>query len=166
MANSKRQVRIWNARIAAGLCMYCGLNPPDTSRRSTRPNDPPSKVCAACKQKRCEAYKDRPYMQAEYRRQYYQQLRDEVLSKYGGTCTCCGETRREFLSFDHINNDGATERQSPGYCTQSFLFSLRREPVREDIQLLCHNCNGSFSRYGYSPACPDCSRKGTVNGLS
>ncbi len=43
--------------------------------------------------------------------------RDQVFEAYGGyKCNCCGENEPMFLSIDHIDNDGATERKSGQYC--------------------------------------------------
>lgn len=38
-------------------------------------------------------------------------LRAEVIAAYGGRCACCGEATPEFLSIDHVNNDGAQHRR-------------------------------------------------------
>src|SRR5206468_7939701 len=39
-------------------------------------------------------------------------IRDAVLDAYGGACVCCGETTREFLTLDHVHNDGARYRMA------------------------------------------------------
>ena len=50
-----------------------------------------------------------------------------------------------FLTIDHINNDGKEERLKRGgrsnQTTGSWYLKLRREPNREDLQVLCFNCN-------------------------
>jgi hypothetical protein len=40
-----------------------------------------------------------------------QRLKKEVMAAYGGCCSCCGETILDFLTIDHINNDGAEQRR-------------------------------------------------------
>ncbi len=88
-------------------------------------------------------------MQSEYTR-----LRLEVIAAYGGECVCCGESAHEFLSIDHIYNDGALERNSPGGSSRGhgLYRRLKREGFpRDRYQLLCYNCNYAKSRYGVCP---------------
>ena len=76
---------------------------------------------------------------------YYQSLRIEVLTYYGGSklaCVKCGFSNPNALCIDHINNDGANHRRllgiSTGYETILWLF---REGFPEGFQTLCCNCN-------------------------
>ena len=69
-----------------------------------------------------------------------------AIEKYGGRCACCGEPTPEFLTFHHPGLDGKKDR-SLGRSSSSMVKRLLREPVREDIKLLCWNCHmaGHFS---------------------
>jgi hypothetical protein len=67
---------------------------------------------------------------------------------YGGKCACCGESRIEFLAFDHINGNGKEHRGTSGSAT--FLKRLLKEKD-PTIRILCHNCNMSLGFYGYCP---------------
>jgi hypothetical protein len=104
-------------------------------------------------------------MSNEKQKNYRKMVRTEVLIKYGNKCNCCGESRWEFLAIDHINGDGNKERikrlgtNNAGCSSHMFYLKLRKEPKRDDLQVLCHNCNQSFGHYGYSPGCPSCKRK-------
>ena len=80
---------------------------------------------------------------------------------YGGyCCSCCGETIIEFLTLDHINNDGAHHRRK--LCNESRNISatrgraLYRWIVRNDFppifQVLCCNCN--FGKQINGGVCP------------
>ena len=72
-----------------------------------------------------------------------------VLNHYGKVCACCGESEIAFLCFDHINNNGAEDREKFGSGT-AFLFHLLKDfPI--GIRTLCHNCNMSYGNYGYCP---------------
>lgn len=73
-----------------------------------------------------------------------------MIQKYGGKCACCGETEPMFLTFDHINNDGHIERKS---LRESGANLVRRIELtdREDIQVLCYNCNCAKGHYGVCP---------------
>ena len=74
--------------------------------------------------------------------QYNLLLKHTVIEKYGGKCSCCGENQILFLTIDHINNDGNVERDNmKNYNTLSFYMKLKREEIRDDIQVLCFNCN-------------------------
>lgn len=71
-----------------------------------------------------------------------------MLETYGGKCQCCGETEPKFLAIDHINGGGMKAREKHiGY---SFYLSLFKTP-RQDLQVLCHNCNMAKGFYGQCP---------------
>lgn len=115
---------------AAGICRRCPEH---------RPIGPISTVhCDEC---------------ARYHQEYSKGRRDRVFEKavarYGGKCACpgCDVTEVTFLQFDHIHNDGAKERRT-GNRTTRFYTEMAEGPMRDDIQLLCANCNGSKHRNG------------------
>ena len=86
-------------------------------------------------------------------RRNHKELRLAVFEAYGGAkCVCCGETTYEFLSIDHINDDGATERRN-GYAAggASFYRRLQRDGFPPGYQVLCHNCNQAKGFYGVCP---------------
>jgi len=58
----------------------------------------------------------------EARKKAYQKRKNKVYEHYGNKCGCCGETHREFLTIDHIND-----------------------------RLLCNNCRYARLIYGYCP---------------
>lgn len=80
-------------------------------------------------------------------------LRDRVLEAYGARCLCCGETTPEFLSIDHVNNDGeAHRRELKGYGRSIYRWlSMEGFPQDGRFQLLCHNCNMAKGAYGGCP---------------
>lgn len=80
------------------------------------------------------------------------ELKREVMEAYGGHCTCCGETRIEFLSIDHIFNDGAEHRRKTGEVGALLYSKLKRDGYPKGrLQVLCYNCNGAKGFYGYCP---------------
>lgn len=86
-------------------------------------------------------------------------IRTEAIAAYGGRCACCGETTPEFLSFDHIHNDGAAHRRELGRTKGSgnMAWWLKRNGFPKGrIQLLCMNCNWAKGKYG---VCPHATRK-------
>lgn len=78
-------------------------------------------------------------------------FRAEILSAYGGKCTCCGETESMFLAIDHKNNDGAKHRKEVGKCQQFYRW-LKKNDYPSDFQILCANCN--WGKYVNGGVCP------------
>ena len=75
-------------------------------------------------------------------------LRVEVLDRYGRSCVCCGETREEFLTIDHINGGGRKHVQEIGLL---YRWLKKHHWPTEGFRVLCMNCNFSRGRYGYCP---------------
>ena len=78
-------------------------------------------------------------------------LRLDVLIAYGGHCACCGENQYEFLSLDHMNNDGAAHRRTLKTRCEGVYRQLRQQGYPEGYQVLCMNCNFAKGMHG---ACP------------
>lgn len=81
-------------------------------------------------------------------KEWNQKQRLSVIEHYGGMCACCGESRLEFLSIDHINGGGNKHRST---LKTSIYRWLKSNNYPEGFQVLCHNCNMSKSFYGYCP---------------
>lgn len=90
-------------------------------------------------------------------REWSRRIRQQVIDHYGGRCTCCGESRSEFLALDHINNDGSEHRRRHYEETGKKLRGVHmyqwviRAGFPPTLQLLCHNCNVSKGLYGRCP---------------
>lgn len=80
-------------------------------------------------------------------------LRERVLDEYGRMCACCGETTPQFLTVDHVNDDGAEHRKTLGGYGRAIYRWLEKEGFPKDgrFQLLCHNCNQAKGLYGECP---------------
>ena len=132
-----------------GLCPSCGKLAPEPARTK----------CLPCLEYFRAYNKKRQPKIRPVARAYHRRVRSEVIAKYGGTCTCCGETQIEFLVIDHKNNDGNKERRTL-YGTNrgsssSWYSKLKREDVRHDLQVLCNNCNIAKAFYGSCPHSKD-----------
>ncbi len=78
-----------------------------------------------------------------------------VLQHYGGTtpqCVCCEERGQEFLTIDHINNDGAEHRRKiKKGGGVAFYYWLKLNGLPKGYQVLCFNCNIAKSVYEKCP---------------
>lgn len=77
---------------------------------------------------------------------YRMSCKREAMNHYGSVCQCCGEHRLEFLTLDHVNNDGAEHRRNMGFshsCTgyNFYLWLKQRNWPDLGLQVLCSNCN-------------------------
>jgi len=88
----------------------------------------------------------------QLQREERRQLRDEVIDAYGGKCACCDETRKEFLTIDHIDGDGAKQKREIGVAGSTGLYYwLRQNDYPEGFQVLCFNCNMGKRNYSVCP---------------
>jgi hypothetical protein len=81
---------------------------------------------------------------------YRLRVKLEVFNAYGGArCACCGEEHIEFLSLDHIGNNGAEHRKSVPATT---LYNwIRKNGFPPGFQVLCMNCNFAKGHFGKCP---------------
>lgn len=77
----------------------------------------------------------------------------KIIKEYGGKCSCCGEDTVEFLTIDHINNDGAECRKNTNQGTGGKLYRwlIKNNYPKDNYQLLCYNCNCAKGFFGYCP---------------
>jgi hypothetical protein len=78
----------------------------------------------------------------------------EVIDAYGGKCQCCGESRIEFLSIDHIHGSGRKEIMALniGRGFQYYGYLRRNKfPDKDRLRVLCMNCNFAMGIIGYCP---------------
>lgn len=75
----------------------------------------------------------------------YFRLKNIVFSHYNPICSCCGERQIEFLTIDHVNNDGRAERKSIGNAIR-FFKKIIKEDFPSNYQILCANCNIAKSK--------------------
>lgn len=80
-------------------------------------------------------------------------LKLETLDIYGSVCTCCGETRPEFLTIEHLNNDGKIHKKLKLGSGVVFYSWLKKNGFPQNLNLTvrCFNCNCARSSYGICP---------------
>lgn len=74
-----------------------------------------------------------------------------MIAAYGGACTCCKESVFEFLTLEHLNNDGAAHRRAVGRNAQAQLLDIKKRGFPPEYTILCYNCNLSKGVYGECP---------------
>ncbi len=81
-------------------------------------------------------------------------IKKAIIDAYGGKCECCGESIPEFLTIDHVNNDGAAHRRKVGRGRNLYKDLLRMGCPKDSFRLLCFNCNIVLGFRGYCPHNP------------
>jgi len=101
----------------------------------------------ARQKKYIEANKEKVYSyNAKWQREFWAKIRMDMISAYGGQCSCCGEKEEIFLDLDHINNDGKKRRKEAGNGRQEILNLRDQSWPKDNHQLLCCNCNQGKAR--------------------
>ena len=113
------------------------------------------------------AYKEAARESAKQRRL---QMRNEIYAAYGGfVCSCCGESQPEFLSIDHVNNDGYMMRKAGAHGSGALIYEwIKREHRRtgkwpDGFQILCMNCQHGKARNG--GVCPHKCKEGVTTNV-
>ena len=88
----------------------------------------------------------------EKRKLHYLDLRKQALEYYGGKCECCGESRYEMLTFDHIQGNGHnTDKRGVKLVYDAIKEYKEQGYPNEKYRILCWNCNTARGFYGYCP---------------
>lgn len=116
-------------------------------RRLIREDRKKNNLCRSCGEQLING-KSRCDKCVDLNKKSTEKLKDDVLKAYGGAfCNCCGETIREFLVVDHINNDGNIHRKTVG----NVYRWLRENNFPNGFQILCQNCNWGKRVCGICP---------------
>ena len=78
-------------------------------------------------------------------------LKAKVFNHYGPFCACCGEDIPQFLTIDHVNNDGAAHRRDSWHGSKIYQYIVEND-YPDTFQVLCMNCN--FGKYMNGGVCP------------
>lgn len=70
-----------------------------------------------------------------------QRLRAEMITAYGGACSCCGEKEVQFLTLEHTANDGKLHRAQVGEGYNTYRDLRRRGWPKDGFTTLCWNCH-------------------------
>jgi len=125
------------------ICIKCGKSKPATSEYFYSPKSQKYRLDTGCKD--CRVLEARTIRA---------QIKQVILDHYGNKCACCNEFRKEFLTVDHINGDGAEHRKILGKAQSrgtNFYRWIIRNNFPDNLRILCMNCNWSLGQLGYCP---------------
>lgn len=69
------------------------------------------------------------------------EIRNEVISKYGGKCECCKESNYKFLTIDHTENNGHIHKKTDKLAKSIYKWLKKNNFPKDGFRLLCWNCN-------------------------
>jgi len=122
--------RLYHERKSKGLCIKCGVRPLISS--------------GAHRCKRCLA------IACERMAGLKQEAWDAALSHYGKVCSCCGESRLPFLTFDHTSKKARDRDRdqdgAPISGTRIVIKAYRTGKWPTGIRISCFNCNCGQAR--------------------
>jgi hypothetical protein len=73
---------------------------------------------------------------------YNRKIKERAINAYGGECAQCHIRNYQYLTIDHMNNDGAEHRKTvPG--GHAFYLWLKRHHYPPGFQVLCQNHNAA-----------------------
>jgi hypothetical protein len=91
----------------------------------------------------------------------------EIYAALGSKCSCCGESHPQFLTLDHVKNDGGQRRKLPTERTwlQTVGIAKKEGWPKDRYQVLCYNCNSAKGHWGECPHKSSETRKQYLNEL-
>lgn len=118
-------------RRAAGLCIDCGARADGFY------------ACEKCRKKRAAYEHANKAMFKRLRKSSTDKIKRQAILHYGDRCSCCEEAEMDFLTLDHVNDDGAEHRRETGKQGSNFYRWLVKNNFPDDYELrvLCFNCN-------------------------
>lgn len=136
-------------------CQPCAraANAAKESRRRTRLSD--GGDCQVCGKPR-DGNSDRRCLAClEKQRQKRGEAKRRCMAGYGGVCKCCGTSIPEFLTIDHVDNDGAEMRRTKAHGGNGTGENIYRWAIRNgfpsSLQCLCMNCQWGKRLCGVCP---------------
>jgi len=80
----------------------------------------------------------------EFDKRRYHRVKNGAVALLGGQCAICEETESEFLTIDHVNGDGNSER-SKLHHRQIWSRIVNKSVDLKRYRVLCRNCNSGLA---------------------
>lgn len=96
----------------------------------------------------------------EYGKLYRKKMKYKIFDHYSNgknCCACCGENEKDFLTIDHVAENGAEHRKQIGRASDKLHNWLIKNNFPAGYQILCFNCNCARSYRGKG-TCPHVTR--------
>ena len=93
--------------------------------------------------------KDNAEIIKQNKKQALNEAKVEGIEVYGGKCSCCGESKKEFLTLEHINGRDKNKRRRTG--KMAWLELKIQGWPKNGYTVLCFNCNCAKGAYGSCP---------------
>jgi len=76
------------------------------------------------------------------------ELKKRAINELGGKCEICGEARTEFLTIDHIDLSGGSDRKNNHMSGRSLYVAIINKKYQrlDNLRVLCYNHNCSWQR--------------------
>lgn len=76
-------------------------------------------------------------------RNKWKEYRELIFKHYGRKCKCCRECNEEFLTLDHVNDDGFKDKNPNGdkKSGKELYLLVKKQGFPDKYQILCQNCN-------------------------
>lgn len=139
---AKSEFKNLNKIIVEPKCRICNIKLCSNNWRGSSNKNYICKPCMAIKNKEFQ-YK------TKYNIIKNLQNKKELLESYGNKCNCCGCDIWQFLTLDHVYNDGNIERAN--IIGTQYENVKRANYPKDRYQLLCMNCNYSKGHNGFCP---------------
>ena len=81
------------------------------------------------------------------RKRRLERAKAEGIAHYGGKCTCCAESQKEFLTLEHVKGRDERAKRLP----RMEWLRAQREGFPDTYTVLCYNCNCAKGVYGVCP---------------
>jgi hypothetical protein len=137
--------------IITKKCVKCGVEKQITDYYVYKKKGTLHAECKECSLNYTK-YRQKNNDATSYTKKYRELEKIKMVVAYGGKCSCCGESRIEFLAIDHAKGDGAKKRKNGEPFGWHLARKLRKLGYpKGDYRVLCHNCNSALGIFGYCP---------------
>lgn len=138
------------------ICTQCGIEKPLNAFNASKVSmDKHAYECKSCHLTRYTVWRTHnPILVRCIQRKRLVRVKQEVFNAYGAKCACCSEDELNFLTIDHVYNDGYLDKSGRRRKGGLVLYyELKRLNFPKDrYQLLCMNCN--FGKKITNGMCP------------
>lgn len=132
-----------------GLCKICGA-PTDINSVTGRKYYLCNEHRTIRNDKSVEYYQKNKKAFKKRTHEWVTSLKEKFFEIYGSKCVCCGDSRKIFLTLDHVQGDGHKDRKRYNSPWNAYQEAIKLHNVKR-FQVLCANCNFAKRTNGLCP---------------